>query len=392
MPRGARDRARGQGPPERGELPGRLLLLPLEVVPGAIDRFRDVLANDPEFTRRDAVYYHLAESLYRTDKKAEALPYYERLLREFETERVPRSRRRNASRSSRAGPPPESRSVMRQVARVRRPRDGAALLLAAAQALGPRTLLPMHVACADIAGHDAADGRQVHGRGIAARAMAAMAMATGDMVVIEAGTDAGRGGRPALRGPPARRRRHRQQAFRRRSDGYAGIRTAALADGHGGGRPLRAGAHRSRLRRGRGRRLPRADRACRRCRRRRRRGRARLLGSRAACCSGPTSASMFGDGDVLAINRGIGARRGAPARASRSTATAHNGLPLGELGEAVVIDVTESDVARGGRAGARLRVELGDVAVMRGAVRSLATSPCGCHARRSRYAAPSALR
>lgn len=52
--------------------------------PGAIDRFREVLANDPAFTRRDAVYYHLAEALYRTDKKSEALPYYERLVREFE--------------------------------------------------------------------------------------------------------------------------------------------------------------------------------------------------------------------------------------------------------------------------------------------------------------------
>ncbi len=51
---------------------------------GAIDRFRDVLETDPGFTLRDAVYYHLAESLYRTDKKPEALPYYERLLREFE--------------------------------------------------------------------------------------------------------------------------------------------------------------------------------------------------------------------------------------------------------------------------------------------------------------------
>ena len=51
---------------------------------GAIDRFKDVLSTDPAFTNRDAVYYHLAESLYRTDKKAEALPYYERLLREFE--------------------------------------------------------------------------------------------------------------------------------------------------------------------------------------------------------------------------------------------------------------------------------------------------------------------
>lgn len=52
--------------------------------PGAIDRFREVLSTDPEFTGRDAVYFHLAESLYRTEKKAEALPYYERLLREFE--------------------------------------------------------------------------------------------------------------------------------------------------------------------------------------------------------------------------------------------------------------------------------------------------------------------
>jgi len=52
--------------------------------PGAIDRFKDVLATDPAFSNRDAVYYHLAESLYRTDKQAEALPYYERLLREFE--------------------------------------------------------------------------------------------------------------------------------------------------------------------------------------------------------------------------------------------------------------------------------------------------------------------
>lgn len=52
--------------------------------PGAIDRFREVLKLDPGFSGRDAVYFHLAESLYRTDKKPEALPYYERLLKEFE--------------------------------------------------------------------------------------------------------------------------------------------------------------------------------------------------------------------------------------------------------------------------------------------------------------------
>ena len=54
--------------------------------PGAIDRFRDVLKTDPSYTGRDAVYYHLAESLYRSvpSRGAEALPYYERLLKEFE--------------------------------------------------------------------------------------------------------------------------------------------------------------------------------------------------------------------------------------------------------------------------------------------------------------------
>ena len=52
--------------------------------PGAIDRFKKLLERDPGFTGRDAVYFHLAEALIRTDKKAEALPYFERLLKEFE--------------------------------------------------------------------------------------------------------------------------------------------------------------------------------------------------------------------------------------------------------------------------------------------------------------------
>ena len=52
--------------------------------PGAIDRFKEVLKDDPGYPNRDAVYYYLAESLVRTDKKAEALPYYDRLVKEFE--------------------------------------------------------------------------------------------------------------------------------------------------------------------------------------------------------------------------------------------------------------------------------------------------------------------
>ncbi|MGE3276195.1 MAG: outer membrane protein assembly factor BamD [Vicinamibacterales bacterium] len=56
----------------------------IEWYPGAIARFREVLAADPQYTGRDAVYYYLAESLVETQKQAEALPYFERLLKEFE--------------------------------------------------------------------------------------------------------------------------------------------------------------------------------------------------------------------------------------------------------------------------------------------------------------------
>jgi len=57
----------------------------LKYCQGAIDRFREVLKTDPAYTNRDAVYYHLAECLYRVDEtKPEALPLYERLLKEFE--------------------------------------------------------------------------------------------------------------------------------------------------------------------------------------------------------------------------------------------------------------------------------------------------------------------
>jgi outer membrane protein assembly factor BamD len=65
--------------------------------PGAIDRFKEVLKADPGFTERDKVYYHLAESLLRlnTDaSKAEALPYFERLLQEFEQSSYLESARR----------------------------------------------------------------------------------------------------------------------------------------------------------------------------------------------------------------------------------------------------------------------------------------------------------
>jgi hypothetical protein len=43
-----------------------------------------VLKQDPEFTNRDAVYFYLAEALLKANQKTEALPYYERLIEEFQ--------------------------------------------------------------------------------------------------------------------------------------------------------------------------------------------------------------------------------------------------------------------------------------------------------------------
>ena len=66
--------------------------------PGAIDRFREVLRDDPAYPGRDAVYFYLAESLARSDKTAEAIPYLERLLSEFEASDAPERRAGPAAR------------------------------------------------------------------------------------------------------------------------------------------------------------------------------------------------------------------------------------------------------------------------------------------------------
>jgi outer membrane protein assembly factor BamD len=52
--------------------------------PGAIDRFKTLLKQDPGYTGRDGVYFYLAGALSKVKLEAEALPYFERLLQEFE--------------------------------------------------------------------------------------------------------------------------------------------------------------------------------------------------------------------------------------------------------------------------------------------------------------------
>jgi outer membrane assembly lipoprotein YfiO len=52
--------------------------------PGAIDRLTALLKNDPEFTYRDGVYYHLAQVYLKVGRSAEALPYLDKLVAEFD--------------------------------------------------------------------------------------------------------------------------------------------------------------------------------------------------------------------------------------------------------------------------------------------------------------------
>lgn len=52
--------------------------------PGAVDRFKAILKEDPEYSGRDAVYFYLGDALVKSKREAEALPYFERLVEEFE--------------------------------------------------------------------------------------------------------------------------------------------------------------------------------------------------------------------------------------------------------------------------------------------------------------------
>jgi outer membrane protein assembly factor BamD len=52
--------------------------------PGAVDRFKTLLEKDPQFTRRDSVYFYLGDCYAKAGQPAQALPYFDRLLQEFE--------------------------------------------------------------------------------------------------------------------------------------------------------------------------------------------------------------------------------------------------------------------------------------------------------------------
>jgi outer membrane protein assembly factor BamD len=71
--------------------------------PGAIDRLKSVLKDDPGFSHRDATYFYLGESLIKMKREAEALPYFEKLITEFEqSEYLPEAQKRIAELKAQA--------------------------------------------------------------------------------------------------------------------------------------------------------------------------------------------------------------------------------------------------------------------------------------------------
>jgi outer membrane protein assembly factor BamD len=52
--------------------------------PGAIERLKGLLEKDPQFSHRDAALFYLADSFDKVGRPAEALPYFDRILKEFD--------------------------------------------------------------------------------------------------------------------------------------------------------------------------------------------------------------------------------------------------------------------------------------------------------------------
>lgn len=53
--------------------------------PGAVDRLDKLIKEDPEFTNRDEAYFYMAECYYQAKQNAIALPWYDRIVKEFTT-------------------------------------------------------------------------------------------------------------------------------------------------------------------------------------------------------------------------------------------------------------------------------------------------------------------
>jgi outer membrane protein assembly factor BamD len=73
---------------------------------GAIQRFQGLLKDDPGYTHRDDVYYYLGESLVRIKQDAAALPYFAKLVDEFQkSDHLEDAKKRVAELTAKADPP-----------------------------------------------------------------------------------------------------------------------------------------------------------------------------------------------------------------------------------------------------------------------------------------------
>jgi outer membrane protein assembly factor BamD len=67
----------------------------MKYYPGAIGRLKPLIESDPEYSNRDAAFYYLGESLVGMQQGSAALPYFERIVKEFEqSEYLERARKR----------------------------------------------------------------------------------------------------------------------------------------------------------------------------------------------------------------------------------------------------------------------------------------------------------
>jgi outer membrane protein assembly factor BamD len=65
--------------------------------PGAVERLKTLLDKDPQFTNRDAALFYLASAFDRGGSPAQALPYFDRLIKEFDqSEFLERAQKRSA--------------------------------------------------------------------------------------------------------------------------------------------------------------------------------------------------------------------------------------------------------------------------------------------------------
>lgn len=52
--------------------------------PGAVERLQGVIKEDPAFSNRDGVYFYLGECYFKSNQKAAALPWYDKIVKEFQ--------------------------------------------------------------------------------------------------------------------------------------------------------------------------------------------------------------------------------------------------------------------------------------------------------------------